>query len=93
MIRFGPLREGHEDRAHVEQTKCETNAVSVEVSNYGYDVTGLDSLESRIVELCRFFYLREAQRFARTNEKGSLAVRLTAGEIVEQSSHSYAPPT
>jgi hypothetical protein len=92
VVGFGAAREGHQDRTHVEQTKREGDAVRVEISDDRYDVTAVDSFEPWIIELRRFLYLRKAERFPRTNQEGTLAVTLTARELLEQSCHYYAPP-
>ena len=93
MIRFCAGSERHQDRAHVEQSESEGDTVGVEVADHCNDVAGRNSVESRIIGLSRGFDLREAECLRRTDEKWALAVTLTAGEIVEQTGHSYAPPT
>jgi hypothetical protein len=84
VISFGPVSERHKDGAHVEQSKRERNAVRVEVSNDSDNVARADSFESRIVALCGFFYLRKAERFARTDKKRAVPIALAPGEIIEE---------
>jgi hypothetical protein len=87
------MRERHENGTHVEQSERKRNAVRIEVAHDGNDVTGRNSLHSRIIGCSRRCDLGEAEGVSGADEKRTLAVTLTAGEIVEQTGHFYAPPT
>jgi hypothetical protein len=93
VIGLSALGEGHEDGAGIEKPERKRDAVCVEVTDDSNDVAGTDAAQPWIIGLRSLFDLSETQRFRRTDEKWPLAISLTPSELVEQSPHSYAPPT